>query len=180
MSGKPRLFLLDAGPVIGLHELGLWHALLDRADVIVPAIVADKEAHFWDDGEGAGRAINLRAEAAAGRLRIAAVGATDVADMLSRFDPPMREKIDPGEAEAITLLCQATDDPPEFCTADHAAVRAACLLGHATLIVSLEEVLRRVGLQRRDLHPKYTEARVRQWIDEGREQRLRGEGLAGS
>lgn len=178
MSGKPRLFLLDAGPVIGLHELGAWEALLERAEVIVPAIVADREAHFWDDGEGVGRAINLRADAAAGRLRIAAVDATDVADMLSRFDPVMRERIDAGEAEAITLLCRATDDPPAFCTADRAAVRAACLLGHSSRIVSLEAVLHRVGLDPSVLHPKYTEKRVREWVAEGRQMRLRGEGLA--
>ena len=60
MSGKPRLFLLDAGPVIGLHELGLWHELLERAQVIVPAVVADKEVVFWDDGGGVGRPIDLR------------------------------------------------------------------------------------------------------------------------
>ncbi len=60
MSGKPRLFLLDAGPVIGLHELGLWHELLERAQVIVPAVVAYKEVVFWDDGGGVGRPIDLR------------------------------------------------------------------------------------------------------------------------
>ena len=178
MSGKPKLFLLDAGPVIGLHELGVWEALTERAEVIVPAIVADKEAHFWDDGEGVGRVIDLRADAAAGRLRIAAVDATEVAEMLSRFDPIMRERIDAGEAEAITLLCQATDDPPEFCTADRAAVRAACLLGHSSRIVSLEGVLRRVGLDPPVLAAKYTDKRVREWVTEGQQMRLRGEGLA--
>ncbi|MBI5446229.1 MAG: hypothetical protein HY900_34070 [Deltaproteobacteria bacterium] len=180
MSGKPKLFLLDAGPVIGFHELGLWAALLDRAEVIVPAVVADREARFWDDGQGVGRAITLRADEAAGRLQIMGADAVIVAAVLSRFDPVMRERIDPGEAEAITLMCNCEKEPREFCTADHAAVRAACLLGFADRVVSLETILRRVGLGRPGLAARYSETRVRQWVAEGRQQRLRGEGLAGS
>jgi hypothetical protein len=180
MSGTPKLYLLDAGPVIGLHELGLWGALLDRAEVIVPAIVADREAHFWDDGEGARRAIGLRADEAARRVRIIGADAAAVAQTLSRFDLVMRQRIDAGEAEAITLLCHCEDETPQFCTADRAAVRAACLLGFGDRVISLEAILRRVGLDRPHLADRYSEKRVRQWVAEGREQRLCGQGLAGS
>ncbi|HQU34558.1 MAG TPA: hypothetical protein PLB88_09600 [Thermoanaerobaculaceae bacterium] len=178
MSGKPRLFLLDAGPVIGLHELGLWHELLERAQVIVPAIVAYKEVVFWDDGGGVGRPIDLRRDEATGRLHICCADAAAVAAVLDRFDPVMRERIDAGEAEAIALLSSWEGERPEFCTADGAAVRAACLLALADRIVSLEAVLRRVGLDPPQLATKYGEKKVRQWVAEGRQMRVRGEGLA--
>ncbi len=178
MSGKPRLFLLDAGPVIGLHELGLWHELLGRAQVIVPAVVADKEVVFWDDGEGVGRPIDLRGDEAAGRLQIRCADAVALASLLDQFDPVMRERIDPGEAEAMALLRCWEGEVPEFCTADGAAVRAACLLALADRIVSLEAVLRRVGLDPPKLAAKYGEKKVRRWVAEGRQMRVRGEGLA--
>jgi hypothetical protein len=155
MSGKPKLFLLDAGPVIGLHELGLWRELLSRADVLVPSVVAKKEVIFWDDGQGVGRPI----------------------DVLGLFDPVMRERIDPGEAEAITLLYSWEGNRPELCTADGAAVRTACLLGLADSIVSLEAILKRLGLGQRRLASRYTEKKMRRWIADGREMRMRGEGL---
>ncbi len=178
MSGKPRLFLLDAGPVIGLHELGLWHTLLQRAQVLVPAVVAEKETIFWDDGEGAGRAIDLRRDEAAGLLEIHRAVAATVAAVLGRFDRVMRERIDVGEAEALALLESWEGERPEFCTADGAAVRAACLLGFADCMVSLEAVLRRVGLDPPVLAARYRDKKVRKWVAEGRQMRVRGEGLA--
>ena len=51
---KPRFCLLDAGPVIELHRLGLWEGLMERADLVIPSVVAFREAEFWDTG-GRGR-----------------------------------------------------------------------------------------------------------------------------
>jgi len=178
MSGKPRLFLLDAGPVIGLHELGLWHEVLQRAEVIVPSIVAAREAAFWDDRDGLRRPIDLRAEEAAGCLRIACADAAEVAEVLSRFDVVMRERVDAGEAEALTILQRWGDEKPELCTADGAAVRAACLLGSASRVVSLGGMLRRVGLNPPPLAPRYRERKVPRWVAGGRRMRLQGEGLS--
>jgi len=178
MSGKPRLFLRDAGPVIGLHELGLWHDVLQRAEVIVPSIVADKEAGYWDDHNGARRPIDLRADAAAGYLQVASADAAEVAEVLRRFDVVMRERVDAGEAEALTILDRCEDHKPELCTADGAAVRAACLLGFADRIISLEAMLRRIGLDPPALRARYRERKLRSWVAEGRRMRIQGEGLS--
>ena len=52
MSTKPRLFLLDANIVIHLHELGLWAALIQVAEVYLPSIVAFREVQFFDAKDG--------------------------------------------------------------------------------------------------------------------------------
>lgn len=144
----------------------------------MPAVVVDKEVVFWDDGEGVGRPIDLRRDEAAGRLQICCADAATVASVLDRFDPVMRERIDAGEAEAIALLRYWEEERPEFRTADGAAARAACLLALADRIVSLEAILRRVGLDPPRLATKYGEEKVRRWVTEGRQMRVRGEGLA--
>jgi hypothetical protein len=164
--------------VIGLHELGLWHELLRRAQVIVPSIVAEQEAVFWDDRCGDRRPIDLPGDRAAGRLRIGCADGASIATVLRRFDPVMQQRVDAGEAEALALLEFWDGDKPELCTADGGAVRAACLLGFADRIVALEAILRRVGLTAPALAARYCEAKVGAWVAEGRQARLRGEGLA--
>ena len=178
MSGKPKLFLLDAGPVIGLHELGLWHEVLRRAQVVVPSIVAEQEAEFWDAGDGVGHPIDLHADAKAGHLQIACADTADIIAILARLDHVVQQSVHAGEAEALALLACWDSEKPELCTADGAAVRAACLLGLADRVVSLEVVLRRIGLGPPPLRAKYSDAKVRGWVAKGRQMRIRGEGLA--
>jgi len=179
MSGKPRLFLVDAGPVIALHQLGLWERFLHHAQVIVPAVVCSRETIFWPADEGAGHPIDLHRDAAGGLLRIVCADAAAVAAVLARFDPVMRERIDAGEAEALAILSAWEGNRPAFCTADGAAARAACLLGFSDNLISLEEALRGVGLEQRRLASQFSEEKMNQWRNAGRQMRLRGEGLAG-
>jgi hypothetical protein len=62
MPTRPKFFLLDAGPVIELHRLELWDAVLDRADVIVPRAIADHEADFSVRESGAIKDIRVNQE----------------------------------------------------------------------------------------------------------------------
>ena len=39
---KFQFLLLDAGPIIGLFELGLWDSFLAKCDVTISRIVADE------------------------------------------------------------------------------------------------------------------------------------------
>ena len=47
MNTKPKFFLLDAGPIIELHRLGLWHTVLERAEIAIPRVIAEHETKFW-------------------------------------------------------------------------------------------------------------------------------------
>lgn len=176
MPTKPRLFLLDAGPLIELHRLGVWQGVIARAHVIVPGIIAEREAHFWDAGDGVGHPIDIDPDRVAGRIEVIHAEASEVAGVAAQFDATMRERVDAGELEALALLSRSSDDPPRFCSADRMAVVALCLLGFAHLAVSLEQLLREIGLQRR-LENKYRQKTLRDWLEQGRQRRLRREGL---
>ena len=52
-----------------------------------------------------------------------------------------------GELESLTILCRPGQDAL-FCTADGGAIRAGVMLDLTTKLVSLEELLSRVGLGR--------------------------------
>ena len=70
MNTKPRFFLLDAGPVIELHRLGLWDQVVDRCELLVPSVVAHRESQYWVREDGSRASINLVEDAEAGRLRL--------------------------------------------------------------------------------------------------------------
>ncbi len=150
MPTKPKLFLLDAVVVIHLHELGLWARFTELADVIVPGVVADREVRYWAkeqaDGDPIRTPINLRDDAAAGRITIEEADAADLLETQARLPPIAREGVDPGELEALTLIRLAKDPKPVFCTADRLAFHGLCQLGFQEQALCLEALLKRLGL----------------------------------
>ena len=176
---KPRICLLDAGPVIELHRLGIWEAVVDRTLLIVPSIVAREEALFWDSGEGIGRAINLVPLIESGTIEEIAADIDQLTATKALFDPSLVDSIHAGELEALSILrTWPDDDRPAFCTGDRLATIALCLLGFSTLAVSLEELLDRIGLGR-ELGRPFQRDMMKAWIEEGTQRLLRGEGLKG-
>lgn len=178
MPTRPRLFLLDANVVIELHRIGLWQRLTGCCQIIVPSIVAEREAQFWDSGEGVGKPIPLGDDLAAGRIAIREADAAAMKDTLDLFDPVMQQSLDAGELEALTILREWSQDPPSFSTADFKACEALCLLGLSHLAVSLEEVLERSGLTHR-VRPHFSRSALQQVLRRARAAGVQRSGLAG-
>ena len=176
MPTRPKFFLLDAGPVIELHRLGLWQDVIARADITLPGKVFDDEAAFWDGGDGVGHPIHLEDEAAAGRIKVARAESTDLTETARRFDPTVRERVDQGELEAIALLLKWAEPLPQLCTADRMAVVALCLVGLSHVPVSLEGLLETIGLGRQ-LQWKHSKAALMRWRAEGTARHIDGSGL---
>ena len=138
MTILPKFFLLDAGPVIELHRVGLWAEVVKRAELVVPSVVL-REASFWDSGEGVGRPIYLSSDIEDGRLRVVEGTAQQIASVLARLDSVVQERVHAGELEAIAALAHWPDEcPPQFCVADQLAVVVVCLLGLSDRPISLE------------------------------------------
>lgn len=179
MPTRPKFFLLDAGPVIELHRLSIWPEVTARAEIVLPGKVLDDEVVFWDAGDGVGHPIHLQDSLDAGRIAVARAEPTDLASVAASFDPTVRERVDAGELEAITVLVRSATPAPEFCTADRMAAVALCLLGRSGLLVSLQRLLERIGLGRQ-LQWRFSEQAMTQWREEGRTRHLAGEGIARS
>jgi hypothetical protein len=148
-ASKPRCLVLDAGPVIGLHELGIWVPFVNRYEVVMPQIVVDDEAFFHsaDAATGQRKIIDLSSDVAAGRVTVASVDLETVARVAKRFSAAI--ELHAGELEALTILTVVPGfEEHVFCTGDGAAIQAACLLGLAERCESVEALLDFAGLRR--------------------------------
>jgi hypothetical protein len=177
MSTKPKFFLLDAGPIIELHKLGRWNDVLDRAEIIVPRVIAESEAKYWIREDNSTRAINTLSDAEAGRLTVLDCEEIELRRTLELFDQVTQQSVDPGELHALTLLRRWQDEPrPAFCSGDRMAVVSLCLLGFSESAVSVEELLSAVGLSA-ELKRQFTSTAMSAWIEEGRRRFVQRSGL---
>jgi hypothetical protein len=178
MSTKPKYFLLDAGPIIELHRLDLWNAVLDRTDIFVPRVVAETEAEFWVREDNSRRPINAIADGEAGRLIILDCDQADLRETFHLFDHAVQQSVDPGELHALTLLRLWENEPmPAFCSADKMAIVCLCLLGFSDAATSLEGLLSTVGLSA-NIRRQFSQEVMDLWIPEGRRRHIQGQGLA--
>ncbi|MCD4748431.1 MAG: hypothetical protein K8R59_03565 [Thermoanaerobaculales bacterium] len=174
---KPRFCLLDAGPIIELHRLGVWDQMVERAELVIPSVVAGREVEFWDSGEGVGKPIDLSRFIESGAVEVMEADAQLLQDTLGLFDPTLVESVHLGELEALALLkTWQGENPPSFCTGDRLATVALCLLGFSELAVSLEAFLDQVGLSRK-LRRQFRRDAMNRWVEEGRHRVITGEGL---
>lgn len=153
---KPRCILLDAGPIIGLHEHGLWDQFTQVFEVVVPEIICEQEAlfHSVDSLSGFSEPIRLPKDAEDRRIDVAS--ASGEAIMVVNHEVSRFVEIHDGETEALALLTQDSAYAEHvFCAADGAAFQAAALLGIGERCRSLEELLGMMGLTK-NLEPKYT------------------------
>jgi len=178
MSTKPKFFLLDAGPIIKLHRLGLWHKVLDRAEVYVPRVIAEVEAVYWVREDNSRHPIDALADSEAGRLTVLDCDEAELRYTLELFDRTAQQSVDGGELHALTLLRSWQGEPiPAFCSADRMAIVCLCLLGFSESAMSVEGLLSAVGLTA-PLERRFTNAEMSRWVEEGRRRYLLRSGLA--
>jgi hypothetical protein len=94
----------------------------------------------------------------------------------AEFDRVFVEGLHPGELEAIAILKKNPDESLRFCTADKVAIYALVLLNLEERLVSLEAVLREVGLGRA-LAPEFMDAYLQRHREIGAVKRFTGDGL---
>lgn len=174
---KPRFCLLDAGPIIELHRLGVWDQVVDRAELAIPSVVVGREVEFWDSGEGVGKPIDLGRFIESGAVEVMEADAQLLQETLSLFDPALVDSVHLGELEALSLLKTWQGDiMPSFCTGDRLATVALCLLGFSQLAISLGAFLNQVGLSRK-VPRHFGRSVMTSWVEEGRRRLITGEGL---
>ncbi|MGV8083955.1 MAG: hypothetical protein AB2L09_10040 [Coriobacteriia bacterium] len=176
---KPKCVLLDAGPVIALHSLGVWREFCQKYDVIVSETVADNEAlwHSRDEVTGAHSTIRLRDSEKAGLLTIEAASTNELLALAERFDDSFIGGLHEGEIEALALLAERDAfSETVFCAGDGAAIQAAVMIGLDERSISLERLLESVGLSK-TLEWQFTDRFYERHRRQGLDNRISGLGL---
>lgn len=178
MKSRPRLLLLDANAIFAAFRYGAWEKLCAAYEVVVPATVVRVEAMFYDSRETGRRVyLDLPALVEAGTITEYEADAADLASTLARFRPPFRQRVDPGEAEAITYLLTHLDTDTVFVTSDGSALEAVAMLGLAERALCLAEALRLCGVGR-PLPRQHGLEFCREHLSIGAQRFVTGEGLA--
>jgi len=164
--------LLDAGPVIGPHECGLWHQFIERFDVVLAETVYEQEAlfHSTDDLTGFREPIDLVADVRQQRISVESATSIELSAVTRAIGGAVI--VHDGERESLALLLHMHgQDECRFCAADGAALQAAAIIGLAERCVSLEELLMSMGI-RRALEPKYGRRFAEEHLRRGQQIRL--------
>lgn len=169
-----RLLLLDANIVIELFRQGIWDRVVEVCDVHLSRMVAEIEAHFYEDEIGEKHYFDLTPDVEAGRITVFDVPVSGLQTFLASFDASYLERLDPGEAESLAFLLNS-DDPYLICSADSIVYKVLGNLNRAEQGISLEEVLQRTGLGR-NLAWQFTKRFREKWTRKGFEEGLGGIG----
>lgn len=168
---RSRLILLDANVVIHLFELDLWRQVVARSQIVIAQTVVD-EAHFFErDGERF--PIEWDALIREGSVEIRGLAASEVQAYCNKFDPTYYEKLDPGEAESLALLERDADS--RICSGDKIVWRVLGNTNQADRGVSLEEILKQIGLTK-GLPDRFSKRFREQWCKVGSQQHFMGQG----
>jgi hypothetical protein len=174
---KPRCVLLDASIVIEAYVLGVWEILVQQIQIIVPSIVSNDEALFYQKEIGRiPDEINLPKLIQSGKIQEFSADASDFAALDEVFDRVFIENIHSGEREALSLLFSGRTGDTVFCTSDSAPIRAMAILNLAEKAISFEKVLIQIG-QTKKLPKQFTEEWFQKQLALGKQNLITGEGL---
>jgi len=153
--------------------MGLWGPLSERYEIHLSEVVSD-EAQFFESGEGR-KYIDLNSLVEDGRITISCASIAAVKAFRDRFDLDYFSRLDPGEAESLTILLRE-EARYRFCSADAIVFKVLGNLGKSELCISLEMVFSQVGLGREVDWP-YTEEFRKRYLQEGALDRIQDRGL---
>lgn len=168
---KLKLLLLDANVIIECHRISVWNLLIEKAEIIVPSIVAHDEVLFSEKGKTI-EAIHLPNLISNGQIKEYVVDIDDYAavdEALSKF--PIGE-IHAGEIEALAIMYfKKIGNDYKFSTSDKSAIYALCALGLSDVGISLENILKQYGLIKQ-IRREYTEEYFKHHVEKGKQIRI--------
>jgi len=138
---KFQFLLLDAGPIIKLFELNLWERFIEMCDVAISRIVVDQAKYASQEFED----VRVDLEPYEKQIRIFDSDLSEVKTFYDKFNLRYKSDIHPGEKETLAFLCNSSENW-RMCSADHVVFKILGLLGKAEQGISLEEILKDVGL----------------------------------
>ena len=148
---KYQLLLLDANVVIYLFEEGVWDKLLEKCDVHLERTIVQQSA-WYDDHNGNRHNIDLSGYENSGAITVFEVDLDEVEVLTSMLTPSISEVLHIGETESLARMVTSTDKY-QICSSDPAVYRALGALNMSEQSVSLEILLKGIGLSRQLVWP---------------------------
>ncbi len=159
------LLLLDADIVIDLHVLGNWKAIVGSYKIHLPATVVSEIKHYPQGNQLI--PIDLNVYINSGKVTVVSVDIQEQTRIFEQLRNDNVDGIDPGELEALCYMLITSDI--RIALKDHAAIRAAAFLSITDRALSVEQVLKEVGILRVKDQVSYelSEERFRKFKTEG-------------
>lgn len=158
--------------IIDMHSLGLWDKFIKKNQILLTTTVINEATHYPRAGEVF--PISLQPYIDDGKIREIMISAGQIKDVLDKVGVQVFEGLHDGEKECLAYVYGEKGVEFKFCTSDKVAVIAVVLLGHSDHLISLENLLRSCGLTPPiGFSDHHSEKRLRQYIKEGKAQRLR-------
>lgn len=172
-----KLLLLDANVIIKARKLGIWELLIEKAEIIVPSIIARDEALFYSTEEGQiPTSINLPLLIEVNKIKEVAATPEELDYLQGKFDREFVQHIHAGEREALALLLVGRPQGYYFCSGDAKAIQAAAMLRLGEQIISMEKALKSLGLEKK-LDFWFSEDFCKKQLDIGNKNFIQGRGL---
>lgn len=176
---EKRCYLVDANVIVHAYEIQVWGNLLAEAKIITAGSIVQDEAKFYSR-EQKKVMIDLPQLVERGKLDEVDPSIHQIKKLSEKFDDFFVERIHEGERDILAHLLDSEDEESAFCSADRVALKALAMLGLGDLGISLEEILEIIGYQKGNLDREYTKAYLEGCLEEGRQNRITGLGLADS
>jgi hypothetical protein len=172
---KFPFLLLDAGPIIKLFELGIWDKFIKRYNVTIARTVVEQSIYRGEADSRDFIEYSFEEVAGQGLFRIIDVTPTKVKEFIDKFDISSKYAFEEGEDETLAYwFFQAKEH--QVCSSDGAVFSILGYLGRDEQGVSLEEVLKKMGLSRQ-LEWKYTERFRHKYTKMGQIDAVQGQGF---
>jgi hypothetical protein len=171
---KSQFLLLDAGPIIKLFELGIWDKFIKKYDVTISRTIAEEEVVFASK-EDEKEWIDLSPYESL--IKIVDVSPSKIAAFHSRFATQLlRIDIHHGEIEILAFFFESSE-PWRVCASDGPVFQFLGMTGKSEQGISLEEVLREIGLSQQKLEWQYTKGFREKYTGLGRIDSIQSGGL---
>ncbi|MBI5119089.1 hypothetical protein HZA56_21705 [Candidatus Poribacteria bacterium] len=173
----PIAVILDADVIIESFRVSAWQALIERATVYVPSVVAYREAQFFVSKRSGTIPIKLSQYAGKGQIRIVEATVGEQQIFLKRYGAVfLRYELHDGEKEALALLYSGRMEGVLFCSGDKAATQALTMVDMRQFGISLGELLERIGYPK-PLQRHFTREVFEESLNRGSIFRITGDSL---
>ena len=179
---KFQFLLLDAGPIIKLFSLGIWDDFISNCDISMSRIIAEDQVLYTEDGQ---KKLDLNPYKEQDLIKVIDVEPSVVKTFYDKFDLLYQADVHDGEKETLAFLDNSSDNWL-VCSSDHVVFKVLGRLNKADQCISLEEILKTIGLGQvsnwknitsRDKEWKYTKKFKEKWTQRGQIDFIQDQGV---